>query len=100
MGTSINLEFDHPESIIYIEKNFFHKNQATLAVCMNVLHRTGVAMIRNNIFLENMAFSKTGVDIGSGAAISISGSQKTMVILLNNLYLFNGAENAGIFFFF
>lgn len=96
MGAGITVEFNHPDSLIFIQNNIFHRNNADLGSGLNILHLSGSLVLIRNIFQENAAFTQTKVLIGLGAAFMISGSRKTNVFSINNIYTINEMENSGI----
>lgn len=92
---SITTEFNHPDSCIYIQNNFFLQNRADMAAGLNLIHLAGTVVLLKNIFQENIAVTQNHVLIGAGGAFLISGSAITIVYSKENIYIYNEIEYKG-----
>lgn len=95
VGAAIDVEFDHPESKINIQNNFFLKNQASMAGALSLVQMSGITILMNNIFEKNVAITQDRVLIGAGAAFLLSGSVNTIVKSNQNIYINNENEYKG-----
>ena len=88
------INFDNPLSNISITNSVFFGNLADVVGCLYAYQNQGILYLQNNTFINNTAFTRRKVGIGSASVLEISGLFAE-VISISNLYFQNIVEYSG-----